>query len=133
MYHYLTVWMKWSEINEMYAQQTFWTVGLIFQKSWSDWCFFRPIANMLENLLYNSTCFQAEIVETLFVISRFSDIRKDTTSFLVISKRNNQKWPSFSVVSARNWLLGFVLGLVFRVRFSKPSEVKKNVTLKKEP
>ena len=42
----------------------------------------------------------AEIAET--TLSRFSDIRKETTSFLVVSKRNNQKRRSFSVVSARN-------------------------------
>ena len=45
---------------------------------------------------------QAEIVKTTFVISRFSDIQKEMTSFLVVSKRNDQKRPSFSVISARN-------------------------------
>ena len=44
----------------------------------------------------------AEIVEMTFVVSRFSDIRKETTSFLVVSKRNDQKRRSFSVVSTRN-------------------------------
>ena len=46
--------------------------------------------------------FLSEIVETTFVISHFSDIRKETTSFLVIPKRNDQERQSYSVVSARN-------------------------------
>ena len=33
---------------------------------------------------------------------RFSDIRKETTLFLVIPKRNHQERLSYSVVSARN-------------------------------
>ena len=33
---------------------------------------------------------QAEIVETTFVVSRFSDIRKETTSFLVVSKKTTR-------------------------------------------
>ena len=38
----------------------------------------------------------AEIVETTFVRSWFSDIRKETTSFLVVSKRKDQKRRWFS-------------------------------------
>ena len=34
---------------------------------------------------------QAEIVETTFVVSRFSVIQKETISFLVVYKRNNHK------------------------------------------
>ena len=45
---------------------------------------------------------QAEIVEKTFVISRFSDIRKETTLFLVIPKRNDQKRRSYSVVFCQN-------------------------------
>ena len=48
------------------------------------------------------TDLQAEIVETTFVVSCFSDIRKVMTLFLVISKRNHQERRSYSVVSARN-------------------------------
>ena len=33
----------------------------------------------------------AEIVETTFVVSFFSDIRRETTWFLVVPKRNNQE------------------------------------------
>ena len=54
-------------------------------------------------LLYPDSCNcyrQAEIVETTLVGSRISD--KETTSFLVISKRNEQKRRSFIVVSAQN-------------------------------
>ena len=39
------------------------------------------------------------IVETTFVVSRFSDIRKETTSFLVVPKKSNQERRSFSVGS----------------------------------
>ena len=35
------------------------------------------------------TSFQAEIVETTFVSSHFLNIQKETTSFPVVSKRNN--------------------------------------------
>ena len=34
-----------------------------------------------------------------FVVSRFSDIQKETTSLLVVPKRNNQERCSFSIVS----------------------------------
>ena len=37
---------------------------------------------------------EAEIVETTFVISRFSDIRKETTLFLVLPKRNDPRLVS---------------------------------------
>ena len=39
---------------------------------------------------------EAEIVETTFVVSRFSDIRKETTSFLVVSKKTDQDRRSSS-------------------------------------
>ena len=50
----------------------------------------------------NNLCLDSEIVETTFVDSRFSDIQKEMTLFLVVSKRNDQKRRLFSVVSARN-------------------------------
>ena len=40
-----------------------------------------------------------EIVETTFVVSHFSDIRKETTSFLVVPKKPDQERRSFSVGS----------------------------------
>ena len=42
---------------------------------------------------------EAEIVEMTFVVSRFSDIRKEMTSFLVVPKKNAQEKRSFSVGS----------------------------------
>ena len=42
---------------------------------------------------------EPEIVETTFVISRFSDIRKETTLFLVVPKKPDQERCSFSVGS----------------------------------
>ena len=36
---------------------------------------------------FSLTYLHAEIVETTFVVSRFSDIRKETTSFLVVPKK----------------------------------------------
>ena len=42
---------------------------------------------------------QAAIVETTFVVSLFSDIRKERTSFLVVPKKPNQEQRSFSVGS----------------------------------
>ena len=50
---------------------------------------------------YSLAYFEAEIVEMTFVVSRFSDIRKEKTSFLVVSKRDDRTLCSFSVVSAR--------------------------------
>ena len=44
---------------------------------------------------------QAEKVETTFVVSRFSDIQKEMTSFLVVPKKTNQEWRSFSVGSEK--------------------------------
>ena len=44
---------------------------------------------------------EAEIVETTFVVSRFSDIRKETTSFLVVPKKTDQERRSFSVGSEK--------------------------------
>ena len=44
---------------------------------------------------------QAEKVETTFVVSRFSDIQKETTSFLVVPKKTNQEQCSFSVRSEK--------------------------------
>ena len=41
----------------------------------------------------------AEIVETTFVVSRFSIIRKEMTLFLVVPKKNDQERRSFSVRS----------------------------------
>ena len=41
--------------------------------------------------------FEAEIVETTFVVSRFSDIQKETTLFLVEPQKNDQERCSFSV------------------------------------
>ena len=67
---------------------------------------FLPLASKDLNLnIFEEMCtpctMKAEIVETIFVLSRFSDIRKETTSFLVIPKRNNQKQCLFSVISAQ--------------------------------
>ena len=42
---------------------------------------------------------EAEIVETTFVFSRFSDIRKETTSFLVVPQKTDQERRLFSVGS----------------------------------
>ena len=42
--------------------------------------------------------YPTKIVEMTFVVSRFSDIRKETTSFLVTTNRNDQKRRSFIVV-----------------------------------
>ena len=44
---------------------------------------------------------KAEIVETTFVVSRFSDLQKETTSFLVVPKKNDQERRSFSVGSEK--------------------------------
>ena len=41
----------------------------------------------------------AEIVETTLVVSHFSDIRKETTSFLVVPQKNDKERGSFSVGS----------------------------------
>ena len=38
-------------------------------------------------------------METTFVVSRFLDIRKETTSFLVVPKKTDQEQRSFSVRS----------------------------------
>ena len=43
----------------------------------------------------------AEIVETTFVVSRFSDIRKEMTSFLAVPKKTDQERRSFSVGSEK--------------------------------
>ena len=43
----------------------------------------------------------AEIVETTFFVSRFSDIWKETTLFLVVPKKNDQEQRSFSVGSEK--------------------------------
>ena len=43
--------------------------------------------------------FAAEIVETTFVISHFSDIRKEMTLFLVVPKKIDQEQRSFNVGS----------------------------------
>ena len=53
-------------------------------------------------LFYVCIGLHSEIVETNFVVSRFSDIRKETTSFLVVPTRNDQERRLYSVVSARN-------------------------------
>ena len=43
--------------------------------------------------------FGAEIVEITFVVSRFSDIQKETTLFLVVPKKTDQERSLFSVGS----------------------------------
>ena len=43
----------------------------------------------------------AEIVETTFVVSHFSDIRKEMTSFLVVPKKPDQERRLFSVGSEK--------------------------------
>ena len=45
------------------------------------------------------TYMAAEIVETTFVVCRFSDIQKVTTSFLVVPKKTDQEQRSFIVGS----------------------------------
>ena len=46
--------------------------------------------------------YSAEIVETTFVVASFTDVRKETTSFLVVPKRNDQKRQLYSVVFCQN-------------------------------
>ena len=42
----------------------------------------------ITSVIYELCCLWADIVETTFVVSRFSDIRKETTSFLAVPKKN---------------------------------------------
>ena len=44
---------------------------------------------------------QAEIVETTFVVSLFSDIQKETTLFLVVLRKTDQERSSFSFGSEK--------------------------------
>ena len=63
--------------------------------------FHKNLAFFMEIALSNYAL-PPEIVEKTFVVSRFSDIRKETTLFLVVPKRKDQERRSYSVVSARN-------------------------------
>ena len=60
--------------------------------------FVTELRNIFFAVSPKSTTPIAEIVEMTFVVSLFSDIRKETTLFLVVSKRNDQKQCSFSVI-----------------------------------
>ena len=50
-----------------------------------------------------------EIVETTFVVSHFSDIRKETTSFLVLPKRNEQERRSYDYFPVTRWSTPYTL------------------------
>ena len=51
-------------------------------------------------LFYVCIGLHSEIVETNFVVSRFSDIRKETTSILVVPTRNDQERPETTYTSS---------------------------------
>ena len=57
------------------------------------------LVNQTQPVLLSQPHLKAEIVEMTFVVSRFSDIWKETTSFLVVPKKNDQERLSFSVGS----------------------------------
>ena len=59
-------------------------------------------------------CMEAEIVETTFVISRFSDILKETTSFLVVPPKKTTRNDACLVSDLKNTpgLFGVVVVLL---------------------